>query len=319
MLELRENVRAWTANGFFWSGNFASVLGATLSSGGCLVLQPTFEPAEALRLMQAERVSRAFAWPHQYEQLATAPNWASVDLSSFRYVDRRNRLGQHPSVATTWLEPNECYGNTETFTISASFPSNTPPQIAGDSNGQALPGNVIKIVDPLTGRTLERGERGEIAVKGPTLMLGYIGIPADETFDAEGFFPTGDGGYIDARDRLVWEGRLNDIIKTGGANVAPAEVDGVLSTYPGIKVNRTVGVPHATLGEMVVACVVPQEGVELEQAAIREFLKMRLASYKVPRRILFVIQDELVLTGSAKVKLSDLRELAMKRLGADRD
>lgn len=319
MLELGDSVRAWTANGFFWSGNFASVLGATLSSGGCLVLQPTFEPAEALRLMQAERVTRAFAWPHQYEQLAAAPNWASVDLSSFRHVDRRNRLGQHPTVATNWLEPNECYGNTETFTLSAAFQSNTPAEVAGGSNGEALPGNVIKIVDPLTGLTLPRGERGEIAVKGPTLMLGYIGIPADETFDAEGFFHTGDGGYIDARDRLVWEGRLNDIIKTGGANVAPAEVDAVLSTYPGIKVNRTVGVPHATLGEIVVACVVPQEGVEIEPVAIREYLKARLASYKVPRRILFVRQDELVLTGSAKVKLSDLRELASKRVEVEHD
>ena len=316
MLALGDDVRAWTANGFFWSGNFGGVLGATLSAGGCLVLQPTFEPVEALRLMQTERVTRAFAWPHQYEQLAAAPNFAGVDLSSFRYVDRRNQLGQHPTVSTTWREPMECYGNTETFTISTAFPSNTPAAVAGLSHGQALPGNVIKIVDPLTGATVPRGERGEIAVKGPTLMLGYLGIPADETFDAEGFFRTGDGGYIDASDRLVWEGRLNDIIKTGGANVAPAEVDGVLATYPGIKVSRTVGVPHDTLGEIVVACVVPQEAIELKEAAIREFLKARLASYKVPRRVLFVREDELVLTGSAKVKLTELRKLATQRMEA---
>jgi fatty-acyl-CoA synthase len=316
LLRLGDDVRAWTANGFFWSGNFAGVLGATLSAGGSLVLQPTFEPIEALRLMQAERVTRAFAWPHQYEQLATAPNWSSVDLSSFRYVDRRNRLGQHPTASTTWLEPNECYGNTETFTISSAFASNTPREVTGESHGKALPGNTIKIVDPLTGETVPRGERGEIAVKGPTLMLGYIGVAAEETFDTEGFFRTGDGGYIDELDRLVWEGRINDIIKTGGANVSPVEVDGVLATYPGIKVNRTVGVPHETLGEMVVACVVPQEGATLEEAAIREFLKGRLASYKVPRRVVFVREDELALTGSAKVKLSELRKLAMTRLEA---
>ena len=315
ILELGDDVRAWTANGFFWSGNFGAVLGAALSAGGSLVLQPTFEPVEALRLMQAERVTRPFAWPHQYEQLAAAPNWSAVDLSSFRYADRRLRLGQHPTVSTTWAEPYECYGNTETFTISAAFPSNTPHEVAGGSHGVALPGNTIKIVDPLTGVTLSRGERGEIAVKGPTLMLGYIGVPVEETFDSEGFFRTGDGGYIDARHRLVWEGRLNDIIKTGGANVSPAEVDDVLATYPGIKVNRTVGVPHDTLGEIVVACVVPQEGSRLEELAIREFLKSQLASYKVPRRVLFVHEDELALTGSAKVKLSALRELAMQQLG----
>jgi fatty-acyl-CoA synthase len=314
MLDLGDDVRAWCANGFFWSGNFASVLGATFSAGGSLILQSTFDPPEALRLMQAERATRAFAWPHQYEQLEAAPNWLDVDLSSLRYVDPRNRLGQHPTVSTQWFEPNEGYGNTETFTLSAAFPSNTPRELADGSHGQALPGNTIKIVDPLTGETVARGERGEIAVKGPTMMLGYLGAPLDATFDELGFFRTGDGGWIDARDRLIWEGRLNDIIKTGGANVSPLEIDDVLATYPGVQVSRTVGVPHDSLGEMVVACVAPREGVTLDEEAIREFLKARLASYKIPRRVLFVREDEFTLTGSAKVKLGDLRELAVKRL-----
>jgi fatty-acyl-CoA synthase len=145
-------------------------------------------------------------------------------------------------------------------------------------------------------------------------MMGYIGVAPEDAFDAEGFFRTGDGGYIDANDRLVWEGRLNDIIKTGGANVSPVEVDEVLATYPGIKVNRTVGVPHETLGEIVVSCVVPRDEVTLRETAIREFLKARLASYKVPRRVLFVREEDLELTGSAKVKLNSLRDLVMKRL-----
>lgn len=279
------------------------------------MLQPTFEPVEALRLMEAERVTRAFAWPHQYEQLAAAPNWPTVNLSSLRYADSRMPLGRHPTVSTTWREPMAAYGNTECFTLISAFPSDAPRELIDDTHGEALPGATIKIVDPLTGTMVPRGERGEIAVKGPTLMLGYIGITLDETFDAEGFFRTGDGGYIDGYDRLIWEGRLNDIIKTGGANVSPLEVDGVLAAYPGVKVNRTVGVPHDTLGEMVVTCVVPHEGVNLEEAAIREFLKTRLASYKVPRRVLFVNEDELSLTGSAKVKLSDLRNLAKAKLG----
>jgi acyl-CoA synthetase (AMP-forming)/AMP-acid ligase II len=281
------------------------------------VLQPTFEPVEALRLMEIERVTRAFAWPHQYEQLAAAPNWPSVDLSSLRYVDPQTRLGQHPTVASTWTDPNQAYGNTETFTLSAAFPSCTPPEIAGKTHGEALPGNTIKIVDPLTGKTVPRGVRGEIAVKGPTLMLGYLGIPLDETLDSEGFFSTGDGGFIDERDRLVWEGRLTDIIKTGGANVSPVEVDAVLTACTGVKVSRTVGVPHDSLGEIVVTCIVPHAAAVLDEAAIREFLKTRLASYKVPRRVLFVREDELSLTGSAKVRLSELRELAVKRLTND--
>jgi fatty-acyl-CoA synthase len=317
ILALGDDVRSWSANGFFWSGNFAGALGATLSSGGTVVLQPTFEPVEALRLMQAERVTRPFAWPHQYEQLAAAPNWGSVDLSSLHYADARTRLGQHPSVKTDWREVIECYGNTETLTLSSGFPSGTPQEEMDGSHGLPLSGNTFKIVDPLSGEIVPLGARGEIAVKGPTLMLGYIGAPPDETFDPQGFFRTGDGGYVDARGRLVWEGRLNDIIKTGGANVSPVEVDGVLAACPGLKVSQTVGVPHETLGEIVVACVVPHADAEVDETDVRDFLKQHLASYKIPRRVLFVREDELSLTGTAKVKLSDLRALAQKKLEAD--
>jgi fatty-acyl-CoA synthase len=314
---LGDDVRCWTANGFFWSGNFAQALGATLSSGGCLVLQPTFEPGEALRLLQVERVTLPVAWPHQWAQLESAPGWATADLSSFRYADVRTPSGRHPTVSTTWVEPTRLYGNTETFTISTAFPPGTSREMMGESSGEPLPGNTLKIVDPLSGAVVPQGERGEIAVKGPTLMLGYVGTPLDELLDAEGFFRTGDGGYIDERGRLFWTGRLNDIIKTGGANVSPVEVDRVLAGHPGVKLSQTVGVPHETLGEMVVSCVVPQEGAVLEEAAIREFIKARLASYKTPRRVLFLHEDELSLTSSAKVKAGDLRELAARRLVAE--
>ena len=82
-------------------------------------------------------------------------------------------------------------------------------------------------------------------------MLGYLGIPLDETLDSEGYFRTGDGGWFDDAGRLHWEGRLNDIIKTGGANVSPVEVDTLIRTMPGVKISQTVGVPHDTLGERV--------------------------------------------------------------------
>ncbi|CAN7365790.1 AMP-binding protein [Phenylobacterium sp. LjRoot225] len=314
MWALGDDVRCWSANGFFWSGNFGMALGATLSAGGSLVLQPTFEPVEALRLMELERVTFPVAWPHQWAQLEAASNWSTTDLSKMIYVDPKTPMGRHPTVATDWDEPLRQYGNTETFTIVTGFPSGTPAETIGDSFGGVLPGNTIKIVDPLTGETTPLGQRGEIAVKGPTLMLGYIGIPLDETLDGEGFLRSGDGGWLDATGRLFWEGRLNDIIKTGGANVSPVEVDEALAAYPGVKLTRTVGVPHETLGEIVVACVVPHEGAALQEAALRDFLKESLASYKVPRRVLFLREDDLSLTGSAKVKTSELREFAAKRL-----
>ena len=129
-------------------------------------------------------------------------------------------------------------------------------------------------------------------------MLGYIGVPLDETLDAEGFFPTGDSGFIDDSDRLYWDGRLSDIIKTGGANVSPLEVDEALATHHGVKLSKTVGLPHAKLGEVVVACVVPHEGARIDADEIRAYLRERLASYKVPRHVLFVSAEDIRLTGS---------------------
>jgi fatty-acyl-CoA synthase len=311
-----DDVRCWSANGFFWSGNFAQALGGALSSGGSLVLQATFIADEALSLMEQEKVTLAVAWPHQWKQLEEAPNFSSVNLSSLRYVGEKTPLGRHPTVSTTWQDPMAAYGNTETFTISTIFASGTPVERINGSHGEPQAGNVFKIVDPLKGHVLTMGERGEIAVKGPTLMLGYLGVPLAETLDEDGFFRTGDGGYVDAENRLYWEGRLNDIIKTGGANVSPLEVDVVIAQHPEVKMVRCVGVPHDTLGELIVACVVAREGMAPSEAAIRDFTKELLASYKVPRRVVFVREDELSLTGSSKIKLSDLRELAAKRLAA---
>jgi len=312
----REDVRTWSANGFFWSGNFGMAIGGSLSAGGSLVLQATFQPEEALALMAAEKATMALAWPHQWTQLEAASNWNEVDLSSIKYVSPLTPLGRHPTVRTDWQEPMAAYGNTETFTISAIFPSGTSEERIAGSHGEPQPGNVFKIVDPLSGEIVPMGDRGEIAVKGPTLMLGYVGIPLDETLDGEGFFRTGDGGYVDTTGRLFWEGRLNDIIKTGGANVSPVEIDSILKHCPGVKVTQTVGVPHDTLGELVVACIVPHEGAALDEERVRAFAKEQLASYKVPRRVLFFSEDELQLTGSAKIKTSDLKALAVKRLEA---
>jgi len=311
---LGDDVRTWTANGFFWSGNFAMVIGGTLAAGGALVLQGTFQPEEALDLMAAEKVSFPFAWPHQWSQLETAANWEKVDLTALKYIDVDSPVARHPTVRTSWVEPRHSYGNTETFTLSTGYPANTPREVADNSHGLPLPGNSLKIVDPLSGLVVQTGVRGEIAIKGPTLMLGYLGVPLDETLDDEGYFRTGDGGYVDEAGRLFWEGRLNDIIKTGGANVSPVEIDCVLQDCPGVKVAQTVGVPHETLGELVVTCIVPHEGATLGEDAVRNFAREKLASYKVPRRVLFVGEGDLQMTGSAKVKTAELRNLAARML-----
>lgn len=314
---LGENVRCWSANGFFWSGNFAWAMGGTLSSGGTMVLQKVFQPEEALELMDKEKVSFLVAWPHQWAQLTDAKNWLDVDLSSMRYIDRNSPVASHPTIDTDWIEAGAAYGNTETFTLSSVYPANTPEEVRAGSHGLPVAGNTFKIVDPLTDEIKPIGEAGEIAVKGPTLMLGYLGIPLDETLDDQGFFRTGDGGYIDKEGRLFWEGRLNDIIKTGGANVSPIEIDNVIAQCPGVKVTKTVGIPDELLGELVVTCIVPLDGVKLSEEQIRSHAKKQLASYKVPRRVLFFNEDELETTGTNKIKSSELKALAGERLQAE--
>jgi fatty-acyl-CoA synthase len=311
----QSDARTWSANGFFWSGNFTMALGGTLSVGGTLVLQRWFDPAEALELIERHKATMVLAWPHQWAQLEAVPNYRDFDLSSLKYIDAETPLARHPTVSTTWREPGQAYGNTETFTLISVFKSGTPPEVAGKSHGLPTAGSIIKIVDPMSGAVVPLGERGEIAVKGPTLMLGYVGVPLDESLDQEGFLRTSDGGYLDERGRLFWEGRLNDIIKTGGANVSPLEIDAVLRAFPGVKVAQTVGVPDELLGELVVSCIVPHAGQQLDEGAIRAFAKEQLASYKVPRKVLFFAEDELATTSTSKIKTADLRKLASERLG----
>jgi fatty-acyl-CoA synthase len=319
LFALGEDVRCWTPNGFFWSGNFACVLGSTLTAGGCLLLQSIFDPEEALELMTRERVTFPYAWPHQWKQIMEAANWASSDLSSVRYLDPKQPLSSHPTIRLRgWREPLFSYGSTETFTITTGYPSDAPPEVMEGAHGYALGGNTVKIVDPLTGELKQRGELGEIAVKGPTLMIGYVGVPPEVAFDANGFYRSGDAGWIDESDRLHFEGRLSTVIKTGGANVSPLEVDAVLESFHDVKVARCVGIPDDALGEKIVACIVPAENAKVSAGELRAFAAAKLASYKLPREFLFLAEDELQLTGSAKIKPAELRALALRKLAQSR-
>ncbi len=308
--ETDSSVRTWSANGFFWSGNFAMAFGSTLSVGGCLVLQRYFDPEEALQLLEAEKISLAIAWPHQEARLKECPGWAAADLSALVYVDSELILATHPRIKTSWRQPTG-YGMTETFT----FVTGCAGRLVSDkSHGPVLPGNIVRIVDPETGATLPMGETGEIIAKGPTLTPGYLKVPPEDLLDREGFIHTADAGYFTPEGNLAWKGRLGDIIKTGGANVSPTEIDATLMEHPAIQSVFTVGVPHETLGEIVVSCVLPREGHDIDEEAVRSFARQSLASYKVPRRVLFFTEAELPMTGSNKIRRPALRDLAAARL-----
>ena len=278
-------------------------------------MQSVFDPAAALALMEAERITFPSAMPHQWAQMEQSPAWENADLSSLRYVDTTPAAGRHPTVATDWVQPTALYGGTEMFTVAvAFFGIDTPADEVAGSSGRPLPGNRIKIVDPESGEILPRGERGEIALNGPTRLCGYAGVSSDDTLDADGYYRSGDGGYIDDRDRLFWEGRIAEVIKSGGANVSPLEIDVVLGTHPAVKLCKTVGVPDPLLGEIVVSCVVPREAAQFDEAAVRAHVAERLASYKVPRRIVLLREDELPLTSTAKIKANELRDIAARRI-----
>jgi len=306
-------IRVWTGNGLFWSGQTVLMLGIGFSTGGTVILQRTFEAREALRLIECERVSFMIGRPHQWAQLQTAPGWAAANLSRVKYITRGELIWQHPTVDTDWVVPM-AFGTTETMTVCTGFPSDASTELRADSSGVPYPGNTLKIVDPATRALLPVGELGEMCIKGPTLMMGYLGKAPEECFDAEGFFPTGDAGYVDARGRFFWKGRMTSMIKTGGANVSPEEVDEVIALFPGVRRSQTVGIPDDLLGEKVVACVVPRSDASLDENAIRAFVKERLASFKVPKHVLFLSEGDLAVTGSEKIKLAELREMALRRL-----
>ncbi len=314
VMAVREPGRAWTGNGFFWSGNISMIVGVALATGGAVILQPLFDADAAVKLIEAERVNFLNGRPHQWARLQAVPGYLEADLSSLRYITRGEIIMEHPTVNTDWMLPMS-FGTTETMTINTSYDADTPAEQYAGSAGVPLPGNLLKIVDPQSHAPVPVGERGEICIKGPTLMIGYIGKTLEETFDDEGYFCTGDGGYVDGEGRLYWEGRLNDIIKTGGANVSPQEVDDCLATYPGVKRSQTVGVPHETLSEMVVSCIVPIDGATLDHGQLIAYLKERLASYKIPRELLFFAEEDFPLTGNEKAKVTEIRQLALKRLG----
>lgn len=308
--QVDSSVRTWSANGFFFSGNFVMAFGSTFTVGGCLVLQRYFDPDEALALFVSEKVTLPHLWPHQEARLTECPGWLEADLSFITHVDANLILATQPSIKSQWRQPNG-YGMTETFTFVAGSAGD---EVTDGSNGYILPGNTVKIVDPDSGEILPMGQTGEIVVKGPTLTPGYLKIAPEDTFDNEGFMHTADAGYFNEAGHLFWKGRLGDIIKTGGANVSPTEIDSILMQHPAVQSTFTVGVDHDTLGEIVVSCVLLSDGQSLDEAGLRAFAKQSLASYKVPRSVLFFSEQELPMTGSNKIRRPELKKLAAARL-----
>jgi fatty-acyl-CoA synthase len=308
--------RVYSAFPFFWTAGFAMVMGSTLCAGACLVVGETFDAVTALRTIQDEKVTIVHVWPHHSAALRDCPTNLDYDLSTVRNDVSRFRPGHAPDEAVGLGSSRAGYGMSETFTIVTSAPVDAGKDIVEDSHGFLLPGNAMRIIDPATRAPLGPGQEGEILVKGTTLMRGYLGLPPEACFDADGFFHSGDTGYVDERGLLHWTGRATELIKTGGANVSPVELETVLARHPGLLAAAVVGLPDEMLGELVVACVVPRPDSQVDEEGVRAFAREHLSSYKVPRRVLFFHKSELPTTGTDKVQHAELRALAAARAAA---
>src|SRR5262249_40977324 len=206
------------------------------------------------------------------------------------------------------------YGMSETATCVACARWDDPPEVRRETFGRPLAGMDVRVADPDTARPVEGGAQGEILVKGATLMEGYYRVPRAETFDPEGYFHTGDLGWLDADGCLHFAGRLKDVIKTAGVNVAAAEVEEALARHPAVKAAHVVGVSHPTRGENVAAFVVPQAGEAPDPQALTEFVRASLASYKVPRHVFVVDETAVPRTGTGKIEKPALRREAERRI-----
>lgn len=196
------------------------------------------------------------------------------------------------------------YGITETSTmVTINWPTGTRPP---GSCGLPLPGCAVRIVDRQTGEDVERGEEGELIVRGPQVMLGYHEKPeATAAALRDGWYRSGDLARSDPHGYLTITGRIKELIIRGGENIYPAEVEQVLAEHVGVQDAAVVGIPDEALGEVVLAFVV-HAGDPIDEDELREFVALRLADYKVPERFRYI--KEIPRTGSGKVMRHKLNE-----------
>ncbi|MCZ6463523.1 MAG: fatty acid--CoA ligase family protein, partial [Proteobacteria bacterium] len=188
-----------------------------------------------------------------------------------------------------------------------------PEKLRG-SFGHSVPGIEHKIVDPETGETLPPGEFGEICVRGYSLMQGLHKVDREDTFDADGYYHTGDGGHFNAEGVLFFKGRLGDLIKTGGANVTPREVEVVLEGVTEVKEAYVLGVPDPVRGQNVAAVVVLKDGAVKTEDELRAHVKSQLSAYKVPRHVFFTSHDDLPFTDTGKIDKRRLEGQLVEKL-----
>jgi fatty-acyl-CoA synthase len=208
-----------------------------------------------------------------------------------------------------------CYGMTETSPVSTQTSRDAPFEKQVGTVGQVHPHIEVQIIDPETGRTLPRGEAGELCTRGYSVMLGYWDDP-DATrgaIDEARWMHTGDLAVMDDDGYVNIVGRIKDMIIRGGENIYPREIEEFLHTHPDVADVQVVGVPDERYGEQVCAWVVLTTGASVNEEELREFCRGKIARYKIPHYIRFV--DSFPMTVTGKIQKFKMRELEIAERG----
>ena len=299
---------------FHVAGTTLSIL-VSLMSGCCLLTLPKFDVADALRMLDEERCTLTSGNDTIFLMLMGHP-----DFDRARIHLRGGWAAAGPQVMQKIRDvmgvPGICnaYGQSEAspnITLSAH---DDPFELRAMGWALPHPGMQVRVVDPGTGEPLPAGMQGEIQARGWSVMKGYYKMPeaTARALSADGWLSTGDLGEMDAAGRLRMVGRLKDMFRVGGENVAPAEVEETLHGHPAVRMAQVVGVPDARLGEVPAAFVLLKDGQDCTAEELTAWCKARCANFKVPRYVEIVDSFEHIgMTGSSKVQKNKLRAHAL--------
>ncbi|VVE62035.1 3-[(3aS,4S,7aS)-7a-methyl-1, 5-dioxo-octahydro-1H-inden-4-yl]propanoyl:CoA ligase [Pandoraea captiosa] len=308
-------VPLFTATGTFYT--LAMAL-----SGAAMIIADQFSPKGFCELVERERITVSFFVDTIVQDLKAFPDIGKYDLSSLR----TGTGAPLPTASFEWVsrtlnvpELVSAYGMSETSNAVVRTRWDDPYEKRSRTNGRPVRGVRIRITDIETGKVLPAGSVGQICVSGYVVMKGYYRMPDEDrkAIDADGWLLTGDLGELDNDGYLTYRGRVKEMIKPGGFNVATQEIEVFLKTYPGVRQAVVVGVPDARLGEVGFAYIERQAGADISPFELQQYCREHIASYKVPRYVEFI--DAWPLTGSQKIRKLELRDRAAQKLSAGAD
>jgi fatty-acyl-CoA synthase len=305
---------------------FFHVAGSTLSllvalvTGATLVTLPTFEAGSALEMMEAERCSFVSGNDSLFQMMM-----AHADFPSRRLSLRGGWAAAGPQTMRRIMEEMGARNLCAAYGLSEASPNvvmsdwRDPPDLRAEGLALPHPGVEIRIAEEDGITPLPPGEAGEIQVRGWNVMRGYLNNPeaTANTFTPDGWLRTGDLGTLTQEGRLRMVGRLKDVIRVGGENMAPAELEEVLLHHPDVEMAQVVGIPDVRLGEVPVAFVTLRAGAAVAAEALLEWLRPQVANFRMPRHLRVVPDFEPIgMTASGKVQKAKLREHAKALFGA---